>query len=373
LYREACSGFAEAVFIHFLWEGFPMVRSLRRGFTLIELLVVIAIIAILIGLLLPAVQKVRDAAARTQCQNNLKQIALAAMNYESAYKYLPPGGLTSPNGNAGSAANWGAGYRGPMTSVLAIILPFMEQDNIYKQFPQLYFDPKGASAPWAYSTAPYSGDGNSTGILPGTQARIKAYECPADNPNEPTPPSLGGIIDFYAPGDDCSWAFNAGSVCIDYIYDLDHPSNPAYDPAQAARQPGATNYIGCAGGLGSYTGLANPTYLLYPGLYYPNSKVKITDISDGTSNTLAFGESLGGNNQPRDFHISWMGASGMPVAWGLPTSPANAAWYKYSSKHTGLILFAFGDGSVRAISPGISTATYRAIAGRYDGYTPGDY
>jgi prepilin-type N-terminal cleavage/methylation domain-containing protein/prepilin-type processing-associated H-X9-DG protein len=94
----------------------------RSGFTLIELLVVIAIIAILIGLLVPAVQKVREAAARAQCQNNLKQIGLAMHNYESTFKRFPVGGLSSPLTAGGAASN---------ASALIQLLPYVEQANIY--------------------------------------------------------------------------------------------------------------------------------------------------------------------------------------------------------------------------------------------------
>ncbi len=335
------------------------------AFTLIELLVVIAIIAILIGLLLPAVQKVREAAARSTCSNNLKQIALASMNYESANGVLPPGGLISPNGSYGTYS----AYKGPAVGTLAFLLPYMEQGPVMAQFANTYFLPTSTVAAWAYSTAPYSGDGNQTGPLPGTQVLIKSYACPSDDPNATVPTSLGGLITYYLAGDDGSLTNNYNGVGIDYIYDL-----PVSDASMAARQPGATNYIGCAGGLGGNMNRADTTYYFFPGMYYVNSKVRLTDVPDGTSNTLAFGESLGGNGQTRNFHISWMGASGMPTAWGLPTGPNTSQWYQFSSKHTGgIVQFSFGDGSVRGLTPSISTKTYRVLSGRNDGTTPGDY
>src|SRR5947208_4995373 len=98
--------------------------SKSRGFTLIELLVVIAIIAILIGLLLPAVQKVREAAARTQCQNNLKQVVLASHNYDSANNVLPPGILGHTNV---AAANSGFTFAAPCIGALTFLLPYIEQ------------------------------------------------------------------------------------------------------------------------------------------------------------------------------------------------------------------------------------------------------
>ena len=98
----------------------------RSAFTLIELLVVIAIIAVLIGLLLPAVQRVREAAARVKCQNNLKQIGLGCHNFAAAHGYLPPGLL-------GDGPNYNAANAGPYVGALAFILPYVEMDSVYKR------------------------------------------------------------------------------------------------------------------------------------------------------------------------------------------------------------------------------------------------
>ena len=158
-----------------------MSRSNRRtGFTLIELLVVIAIIAILIGLLLPAVQKVREAAARSKCQNNLKQIALAAHNYQSANGQLPTGVLapgkllTFPASSA--AASW--------LSNLTLLLPYIEQDSIYRSM-SINGSPDKPVGPAWFSVA-----NNYAAAL----NRIQTFICPSDSPYDIYSDSTNRII-----------------------------------------------------------------------------------------------------------------------------------------------------------------------------------
>src|SRR5438128_398037 len=146
-------------------------RRRRGAFTLIELLVVIAIIGVLVGLLLPAVQKVREAANRMSCANNLKQIALAAHNYESAYQKLPPGFLgTFPDPGVDPMPTYDAQFVG----CLAYLLPYVEQDNTYRTMT--------ADLPGDYLSVAkrYPGWWNYPSAVSASFTKVKTYLCPSD-------------------------------------------------------------------------------------------------------------------------------------------------------------------------------------------------
>lgn len=178
-------------------------RTSRRAFTLIELLVVIAIIAILIGLLLPAVQKVRAAAARTQCTNNLKQIGTAAHNYHSTFGKFPPGiKTTAKPGDIYSTA-----YNGHCAGVLVPLLPFMEQDNIYRQLEPWYSN--AASGPW------WAIQGSAPEWV-AAHYKINTFLCPSDEAD-----SRGSSTAFFwpQPGTEYIIYFNGyGSTGQDQLY-----------------------------------------------------------------------------------------------------------------------------------------------------------
>jgi prepilin-type N-terminal cleavage/methylation domain-containing protein/prepilin-type processing-associated H-X9-DG protein len=245
-------------------------RLIRRGFTLVELLVVMAIIAILIGLLLPAVQKVREAANRTKCTNNMKQIGLATMNFEFTKKSFP-----------GGAYSW-VGYFGPQ----AQILPFIEQANLYEQF-NLAIDPF---------------DGVNDGP---DRLRPTLFICPSEyylNPPMGTNPQIDkGWGNYHA---NCGTWLSLTNKWDGVFGYAPLPPNPPYPPA---RSPSAKW----------------PTNASFPTL----KPIRIADIKDGTSNTAMYAEVSNGPTPPatephRRIDCYTSPPPGKPA---IPTSSAAAA------------------------------------------------
>jgi prepilin-type N-terminal cleavage/methylation domain-containing protein len=324
----------------------------RKGFTLIELLVVIAIIAILIGLLLPAVQKAREAAARAQCMNNLHQLGIACHNYQSTYGHLPQGMDIQGVGE------------------IVYLLPFFEQDNQYKLFsfrPQTYAlwyqDPLNRPASTGSSTIP------RPPAVYGGEANIKTLLCPS------VPPAVTVLmmVDYLNAGSDYPSGGKAGHVFSSY------PGGLVLNHC---------NYIGSGGYIG--VGYCNANGLQgYTGMFVYNDSRSLANVPDGTSNTYLFGEYAGGVN-------NWGGSGGIPN--GLSTGSmmagfqytgftfandgvdanlcgntdimnnANSCWGSFSSAHTGnLILFCFADGHVKPIFKGISWFTNVCLSGYAEG------
>jgi prepilin-type N-terminal cleavage/methylation domain-containing protein/prepilin-type processing-associated H-X9-DG protein len=363
-------------------------RPVRRAFTLVELLVVIAIIAVLIGLLLPAVQKVREAANRSRCQNHLKQLAVAAHAYESEYGSLPPGYL-------GPKINICNGFSDPYNTsylgVLALMLPYLEQEALYRQL-ILEDDPAGRNR-WFSVTA----------NLRASQYAVRLFLCPSNDENAvPT----GGVNIMHhrynrntaampPARDPQDFATGTGNGYLGpYTYAAADNSYPSPPPARFGR----THYFGVNGtwGAGDHTNTAAPypgmALSAYAGAFYDRSKVRVgSDVSDGASNTLMFGESVGGVKDGKlAFIFPWIGPSVIPTRFGLPAAgkdslpdPSYGGFTQFSSRHGGPVQFAFCDGSVRALAPGGSNNvpevspppadwfTLQQLAGTRDGETVG--
>ncbi|HEY7423779.1 MAG TPA: DUF1559 domain-containing protein [Gemmataceae bacterium] len=313
-------------------------RSVQRGrsaFTLIELLVVIAIIAILIGLLLPAVQKVREAASRAQCSNNMKQLGLAVANYADVYgSQLPP----SSGPNVITQATPG-GFGTKPVSLNFLLFPYVEQQNVYN------------------TAVPPPKKGPDAGAVRGTNGvfcnmPMKVFLCPSDSSapggltqysNGNVNSALGGTF-YYAA---CNYAHNTA------LYATPNPTNPD-----------KPNYLACP-----YT---------------------IGNVPDGTSNTISFTERIGDcgsstvNASTRDLPTYTHDGSNSSVAGGEVlkggTSPElpkigvtqnTCTGTGASSAHTSVMVVGMVDGSVRTMSSGVSKKTYYRLLNPADGLVIG--
>jgi len=298
-------------------RGISMARRVRQGFTLIELLVVIAIIGILIGLLLPAVQKVREAANRAKCLSNMRQMGIATANYESTFSKLPP--LTSSQGQ-------GSSYSGSLHFTL---LPYVEQDNLYK------IGMTNLGSTWSPTVA-------STG-QPVYYSKIPFYLCPSDvSVNSTGHPTNRGA--------DWTASSYAGNVMV---FGYTQNGNGRYSNYDLANLPdGSSNTVGFAEKLGGCQS-DNGSLWAYPGWAW---------VGDGRY-SAAFG-----------YNTPWYGGWG---SWNLPpqlnltqqpsASSPGCDVTRPSSFHSGAAVVAMLDGSCRTVSGSVSQTTWQYAITPNDG------
>ena len=360
----------------------------RAGFTLIELLVVIAIIAILVSLLLPAVQQAREAARRSQCQNNLKQLGLAVHNFHSTFDRLPPGWMELTDNSQSMFG--GVGQRvGP----LAHLLPYMDlsviSDNFSDDILNIGLGPFNARQPniagaeltgnapwWRYDTAP----ANALDTWDVSQTTVPSFLCPSAE----TDRQVDAIV--YVTG---SWPTSIGYS----RFLLSNPANATFEFV------GRTHYMPVGGYLGDWGRItpqnANPfgeRINRLTGMFWRRNNYTFASAKDGLTNTLMFGELTAPEFLDGEVSANmWIHANPVPAYYGLTGHAGKnnfvaqgwdvpfganftSGWgalenspFRFQSEHAGgIVQFVMGDGSVQALGP-VEYLVYLDLSGMRDG------
>ena len=335
-----------------------MKNLIKRGaFTLVELLVVIAIIGILVGMLLPSVQAVREAARNTQCKNNMRQIALAAMNYESANGRFPPGLLSEALRTQSLKEGFDSGEDGEPQElgILVHLLPFIEANNVADLIePTLNPDRFGNDG----AGEGFWGDYNEAG---GRNTRfaslfkIPSFECPSD--------TLDVTSNSFLALGAASGTNDEHGIILTYF--LRHTTVDAF-----GGQIGTTNYVGVSGAVGEIT-WPNSPWAAFGGVFSNRSETTFSDISDGASNTFLFGEVTSKDvpwpTSGDSISYSWMGNIILPMNfWSIDTNNQRKA-LTFISNHNGIVNFSRADGSVSSIADSTDLTIMRSLSGMADG------
>ncbi|MBA4030152.1 MAG: hypothetical protein C0478_04555 [Planctomyces sp.] len=324
----------------------------RRAFTLIELLVVISIIAVLIALLLPAVQQARESARRTQCRNNLKQLALAVHNFESTYGRLPSG----PLNDVGTPALAHPPANSSRISTLAHLLPYMDQAPLFNTIPPNQLNPDSlppSQTYWYWDAA----------CNRAAATQIPGFLCPSDSlaNQDPSAQVVIGLSWIQTSG--------GGSRSLSFFAPTTVPTSATGLPASSFKR---TNYAMFAGVYGDVAGWGQ-----YKGIACNRSKKRMKDISDGTSNVMMFGEQVGGITTQGVLAsgMTWMGASAKVTFPGMfIANPITADAWRFSSPHDGMMHVAMCDGSVRVLNANMNTTVFQYyLAGASDGNNIGEF
>ncbi|QDU89419.1 hypothetical protein Pla175_28090 [Pirellulimonas nuda] len=368
-----------------LGTGVPARRrgpSPRPGFTLVELLVVIAIIGILVAMLLPAVQSAREASRRSSCANNIRQLGIAALNFESGNRRLPPGFLGSKNYAFPNANAEGAGKFNQWVGVLAQLLPYVEAGAVHDRLTTDYgigadqYDLNYWTSPNAWAAG---------------QSRITNFRCPTVPDELP----VDAVVDKVYVKD------GGGSSSPVPVATFESPSGANYQqksavwPVPTGSVLGLTSYQGVWGVYGevgpnarvvSADGTVFSVDRDLLGVFSIRSKTRMGQVTDGTSKTLMFGEApgtIGSNfidgvsgNRTGGFSqgVAWIGSCLLPTYLGLDLGREtqfaaagdnpqyNTKWSYFGSMHPGVVQFTFVDGSTRSLTREIDVDLFKALS-----------